>query len=77
MAPADRDYEEGHYPIWPRDKDTCIARIFGEHGVVLGISRDMVEEDVLKEQSACSGYYCHLEWFTSKVIDEKIELVWK
>ena len=54
----------------------CIARNLASMELYCAVQR-LVEEDVLKGAKCCLDNIVILEWFNSKVIDEKIELVWK
>lgn len=54
----------------------CIARNLASMELYCAVQR-LVEEDALKGAKCCQDNIVILEWFNSKVIDEKIELVWK
>lgn len=54
----------------------CIARNLASMELYCAVQR-LVEEDALNGARCCQDNIPILEWFNSKVIDEKIELVWK
>jgi cytochrome P450 len=53
----------------------CIARNLATMELCCAVQR-LAEEDVLRGAKCCRDRIEILEWFNSKVIDERIELVW-
>jgi cytochrome P450 len=54
----------------------CIARNLATMELYCAVQR-LVEQDVLKGAKCCSEKIEILEWFNSRVVDEKIEIVWE
>jgi cytochrome P450 len=54
----------------------CIARNLASMELYCAVQR-LVEEDVLRGAGVVQENVVILEWFNSKVVDEKIELVWR
>jgi cytochrome P450 len=60
---------------WGAGPRQCIARNLATAELFWAV-QELVKEDVLRGSSAVKDEINILEWFNSKVVDEKIELVW-
>ena len=61
---------------WGVGSRQCIARNLATMELVRAVQR-LVEEDVLRGSTCCRDEVEILQWFNSKVVDEKIELEWR